>query len=81
MGGSKYGESRSDGVILNVKTQEVTTINPASQIKFVCKSESFLVKQGVLLSLVCNDDSIHLVRYNLAENAITSVLKSRKYME
>ena len=34
----------SDGVILNVKTQEVTAINPACQIRFSCKSESFMEK-------------------------------------
>ena len=42
----------SDGFILNVKTLTVTKINPASQIKFVSYSESFMKTYGLLLSLV-----------------------------
>ena len=62
-GGDRYKES--DGVILNVKTQEVTAINPASQIQFRCHSESFIEKQGLLLSLVGDrNDSVRLIRYS-----------------
>ena len=65
---------RSDGVILNVRTKKITEINPASQIKFYCKSESFMEMNGLLLSLVCDSDSnIHLMRFSQADNSITSL--------
>ena len=79
--GYRHGWYISDGVILNVKTQEVTVINPASEIEFECRSESFMEKQGLLLSLVCDSGSIvHLMRYCQADNTITSVHNySREY--
>ena len=57
-----------------MKTQEVTAINPASQIKFACYSESFMEKQGQLLCLVLDSkNKVHLVRFHQANNSITSL--------
>ena len=66
---------RSDGVILNVKTQEVTAINPPWQFYgFKCLSESVMEKQSQLLCLVCDDkNDVHLMRYSQINNSITSV--------
>ena len=76
LGGGPGGyDMFSDGVILNLNTQEVTAIKPASQIKFACFSESFLEKQGLLLCLVMDYHNVntHLIRFNQAANCITSV--------
>ncbi len=56
-------------VILNVKTEEVTVINPVGNASLRCFSDSFMEKQGHLLSLVCdsNSDNIHLIRFNQAD--------------
>ena len=62
----------SDGVILNVETQEVITINPNSQIKFDCQSESFMEMPGFLISIVCDSNyNIQMMRYSQADNSIT----------
>lgn len=56
-GGSHFDmECYSDGVIFNVKTQEITTINPDSPITFCTDGWSFLDSEGRLLSFVYGDD-------------------------
>ena len=63
-----------------MKTQEVTAINPASQIGgFYCLSESFMLKQGLLLFLGNVQGNIHLMRFNQAANSITSVRNYGRY--
>ena len=49
-------EYYSDGVIFNVKTQEITTINPDSPITFCTDGWSFLDSEGRHLSFVYGGD-------------------------
>ena len=52
LGGNK-GLYVSNGVILNAKTATVIkVINPASDIKFTCESQSFMKTSGEIVSLV-----------------------------
>ena len=66
----------SNGVILNVNTHKVTTINPDYEFEFACRNESFMEMPGSLLVSLAFDfqKNPHLIRYSTSTNAITSLL-------
>ena len=61
--------------MLNAETAAVVKmIEPASDIKFDCSSQSFMKTPGVIVSLVRTSKSeVHLISYNQAENTIKTI--------
>ena len=54
----------------------VKKINPASEIKFVCRSQSYQKTSGEIISLVMTNypkEEVHLISYNQADDTITTI--------
>ena len=62
-------------MLLNAETAAVIkVIDPASEIKFECYSQSFMRSAGEIVSLVQTDKGeVHLISYNQAENTIKTI--------
>ena len=77
--GSKFYPS--DGVLLNAETAAVVRmIDPVSEIKFDCLSQSFMRSAGEIVSLVFTSKlEVHLISYNQAENTIKTIQNYGEY--
>ena len=52
----------------------IKVINPVSEIKFLCRSQSFMRTPGELVSLVVtNKSEVRMICYNQAEDTITTI--------
>ena len=62
-------------MILHAETAAVVrVINPASDIKFDCSSQSFMRTPGEIVSLVeTSECEVQMICYNQAEDTITTI--------
>ena len=62
-------------MLLNAKTAAVVrVINPASEIKFDCFSQSFMRTPGEIVSLVKTSElEVQMICYNQADNKVTTI--------
>ena len=65
----------SNGVLLNSQTCAIVKmIDPASDIKFFCRSQSFMRTSGEIVSLVATRSiEVCMICYNQAEDTITTI--------
>ena len=70
-------------MLLNAETCAVIkVINPASEIKFWCESQSFMKTPGEIISLVyTSKDEVHLISYNQADDTIKTIHNYGEYSD
>ena len=52
----------------------VKKINPTSEITFICKSQSFQMTPGEIVSMVMTEDyKVHLISFDQANNTIATI--------
>ena len=57
----------------------IKVIDPASEIKFYCYSQSFMRTPGEIVSLVeTSECEVHLISYNQADDTITTIQNNGK---
>ena len=69
-----FGLWGNSGAILNSKSGAVVRqIDPACEIKFYCRSQSYMQEPGLVLSLVLTKRlEVHLIHYNQATISIST---------
>ena len=61
-------------MLLNAETVAVVKmIDPVSEIKFFCHSQSFMKTPGEIVSLVTRDMEVLMICYNQAEDTMTTI--------